>query len=242
MKVSLERLTKKFGRRLVLSSLDLEIPEGSIVSIVGMNGAGKTTLLYALAGLVALDHGTIRYDGEEFRRDRLDLRRRFMLLPDFPYFALATNLLEHLSLMLRLYERDAAAETEKVVGLLREFDLLPLVDAPLETLSRGQVYKVALVAMIAVDPDLWLLDEPLASGMDPLGIRAFEGHVRRAAQAGRTILYTTQMLDVAERFSDYAAILHDGQIRAFAPCSELKATGKEGGLTQLFAQLAGSTE
>jgi len=238
MKVSLEGLTKKFGRHLVLSSLDLEIPEGSIVSVVGINGAGKTTLLHALAGLVALDRGSIRYDGEIFRRDRLDLRRRFMLLPDFPNFALANSLLEHLSLLLRLYERDAAAETERVLGLLREFDLLPLVSSPLNGLSRGQLYKIALVTLIAVNPDLWLLDEPLASGMDPLGLRAFESHVRQAAQAGRTIIYTTQMLDVAERFSDYAAVLHDGQIRAFAPCAELLAAGKNGGLTELFAQLA----
>lgn len=238
MKVSLEGLTKKFGRQSVLSSLDLEIPEGSIVSIVGINGAGKTTLLYALGGMLTLDRGIVRYDGEVFQRDRLDLRRRFLLLPDFPNFPLANNLLEHVSLLLRLYERDTAAETERVMGLLREFDVLPLAVRPLSELSRGEAYKVALVGLIAVNPDLWLLDEPLASGMDPLGLRAFEAHVRRAAQAGRTIIYTTQMLDVAERLSDYAAVLHEGRIRAFAPCSELLADGKSGGLTELFAQLA----
>jgi ABC-type multidrug transport system ATPase subunit len=238
MKVTLENVCKRFDRRRVLSGVDLALPEGAIVALVGINGAGKTTLLHALAGLLALDRGTVRFDDEPFRRDRLDHRRRFMFLPDFPIFVLASTLLEYLSLVLRLYERDTTAATEPVLALLRDFDLLPLADLPLVQLSRGQLYKAALVALIAVDPDLWLLDEPLASGMDPLGLRAFQTHARRAAAAGRTIFYSTQILDVAERLSDFAAVLHDGKIRAFAPCSELRAAGASGGLTDLFARLA----
>lgn len=237
MKVALEKVSKRFGANRVLNSVDMELPEGSIVALVGINGAGKTTLLHCLAALLALNGGSVTFDGEHLRRDRIDLRRRFMFLPDFPIFVLAPTLIDYVSFVLRLYERDTDAATNVVLGLLREFELLPLADLPLVQLSRGQQYKAALVALIAVNPELWLLDEPLASGMDPLGLRAFHRHARLAAESGRTILYTTQILDVAERFADYAAVLHEGKIRAFARCSEMRIE-ENGGLTDLFAKLA----
>jgi len=237
LKVALEKLTKKFGLNRVLNSVDLELPEGSITALVGMNGAGKTTLLHCVAALLALNGGAVTFDGERLRRDRIDLRKRFMFLPDFPIFVLAPTLIDYLSLVLRLYERDTEAAAERVLDLLREFDLLPLADLPLAQLSRGQQYKAALISLIAVDPDLWLLDELLASGMDPLGLRAFHRHARLAADKGKTILYTTQILEVAERSADYAAVLHEGRIRAFARCSELR-TKADGGLADLFASLA----
>ena len=103
------------------------------------------------------------------------------------------------------------------------------------TLSRGQVYKMALVALIAASPELWLLDEPMASGMDALGLREFRLRARAAADSGATILFTTQILAVAEQFSDEALVLHQGQIRARGPASGLHASGE---LEQLLTALS----
>jgi len=237
MKVALQNLSKRFGRNRVLNSVDLELPEGAIVALVGINGAGKSTLLHCMAVLTALNNGSITFDGEVLRRDRIDLRRRFMFLADFPVLTRSSTLVDYLGFVLRLYERETQAATEAVLALLREFDLLALADLPLLQFSRGQLYKAALVGLIAVNPELWLLDEPLASGMDPLGLRAFHRHARLAAESGKTVVYSTQILDVAERFADYAAVLHDGKIRAFARCSDLREHANEG-LVDLFARLA----
>jgi len=237
MKVALQNLSKRFGRNRVLNSVDLELPEGAIVALVGINGAGKSTLLHCMAVLTALNNGSITFDGEVLRRDRIDLRRRFMFLADFPVLTRSSTLVDYLGFVLRLYERETQAATEAVLALLREFDLLALADLPLLQFSRGQLYKAALIGLIAVNPELWLLDEPLASGMDPLGLRAFHRHARLAAESGKTVVYSTQILDVAERFADYAAVLHDGKIRAFARCSDLREHANEG-LVDLFARLA----
>jgi len=237
MKVALQNLSKRFGRNRVLNSVDLELPQGAIVALVGINGAGKSTLLHCMAVLTALNNGSITFDGEVLRRDRIDLRRCFMFLADFPVLTRSSTLVDYLGFVLRLYERETQAATEAVLALLREFDLLALADLPLLQFSRGQLYKAALVGLIAVNPELWLLDEPLASGMDPLGLRAFHRHARLAAESGKTVVYSTQILDVAERFADYAAVLHDGKIRAFARCSDLREHANEG-LVDLFARLA----
>jgi ABC-type multidrug transport system ATPase subunit len=237
MKVTVAGLKKRFGSQPVLRGIDLDLPEGSIVSLVGVNGAGKSTILHCIAGLLSIDGGSISFDSENFRTDKIEMRRKFLFLPDYPTFVLAQTLVEHLSLVTRLYGRDAESLADRTMDLLREFDLLPFATRPLHELSRGLLYKSALVALILVDPELWLLDEPLASGMDPLGLRTFEKYARQAAGNGRTILYSTQILEVAERLSDHVAVLNDGLIRVFARTSDLRENGADGNLVDLFAKL-----
>jgi ABC-type multidrug transport system ATPase subunit len=118
---------------------------------------------------------------------------------------------------------------------------LPLIDTPISKLSRGQAYKAALAALLAVDPDVLLLDEPFASGMDPNGITFLKHEVRAAAANNRTIIYSTQILDIAENLADRVLIIDRGQVRYYSALDELQtvAAGRDGGsvLEQLFQQL-----
>jgi ABC-type multidrug transport system ATPase subunit len=106
-------------------------------------------------------------------------------------------------------------------------------------LSRGQIYKTALIGMIVADPELWLLDEPLASGMDPLGLTAFRRHAREAVQRGRTVIYSTQLLDAVERFSDRVGVIHQGKMRAFDSIAVLRERigASDNVLEELFIKL-----
>jgi ABC-type multidrug transport system ATPase subunit len=141
-------------------------------------------------------------------------------------------------MIVRLYDADRPGIEERLISLLKDFDLLSAAEMPLQNLSRGQAYKAALVGMIAVNADLWLLDEPFASGMDPHGINAFKKHARDAAKAGKTILYSTQILEVVERFSDRVCILDHGEMRAFDTVSILNNGGSTGnGLQSVFEEL-----
>src|SRR5947207_3831905 len=239
MKIELQEVVKKFKSLRALDSVSMNIEPGQVVVLLGPNGAGKTTLLRCLAAIAAPDEGKILYDGERFTRERLDLRRRFLFLPDFPAVFDEWSPLQHLGMTLRLYGLDGVGIEERVLDLLREFDLLPLANAPFGTLSRGQRYKAALVALLAVDREVWLLDEPFASGMDPHGINTFKRHAREATARGRTIIYSTQILDAAERFSDRLCVIHRRQIRAFTPTSELRRdhSTQTSALDDLFKQL-----
>jgi len=222
MKIELQEVLKKYKSVCALDAVSLVIEPRQIVALLGANGAGKTTMLRCLAGIVAADEGQVLYDGEVFQRQRMDLRRRFLFLPDFPPIFEDWSPLQHFGMTLRLYGVDGAGLEDRVLDLLREFDLLPLADAPFVTLSRGQRYKSVLAAMLAVNPELWLLDEPFASGMDPHGLSAFKRRAREAAAAGRTIIYSTQILDAAERFSDRICVIHRGKVRAFTATKDLR--------------------
>jgi ABC-type multidrug transport system ATPase subunit len=243
MKIELQQVLKKFKSVRALDEVSLAIEPGQVVALLGPNGAGKTTLLRCLAGIVAPDRGEIYFDGEAFRRNRLDLRRRFLFLPDFPAVFEEWSPLQHLGMVLRLFGVDGSGLEDRVTEVLAELDLLPLAGAPLVTLSRGQRYKAALAALVVADPEVWLLDEPFASGMDSHGINAFKRRARDASHRGRTVLYSTQILDAAERFSDRVCVIHQGKIRAFSATAdlrretELKAPEDGTALDALFNQL-----
>ncbi len=240
MHVSLVNVTKRYGRTRALDDFSLALEGGQIVAVLGINGAGKTTLLRALAGVVAPERGEIEFDGEPFRLDRLDQRKKLWFLPDFPPLLMEESVLTNLGLILHLFEADQPGVEERALELLRELDLVGLVHAPVGTLSRGQIYKTALTALVCVDPELWLLDEPFASGMDPIGIGVFRREARAAAERGRLILYSTQWLDAVERLADRLCILHSGKLRAFGSLAELRGTATEpgGAMEELFRRFS----
>ena len=238
MKVSIRNLSKSYDGTPALRDVSLELPEGQIVAVLGCNGAGKSTLLRCMAGIAGIDDGEVLYDDSPFRRDRLDLRKRFCFLADQPFFYSSASVLRHIGVYLRAYGTDLTGTEDRVLDMLRDFDLLPWVDSAMSTLSRGQAYKGALTALMAVNPELWLIDEPFASGMDPNGLHVFRERARAAAGEGRTIVYSTQILEIAERFADRVCILDRGRVHATGTMDELRgAASSTQVLHELFAQL-----
>jgi ABC-type multidrug transport system ATPase subunit len=238
MHVAVRNLTKSFGRVAALDDVSFDIAPGEIVAVLGANGAGKTTLLRSLAGIVAPKTGEIRYDGVKFRRDRMDLRQRFFFLPDFSPVIPSMTVLRHISMVVRLYEAEENGLENRALELLQEFEILPLIESSMSTLSRGQSYKAALVALLAVDPELWMFDEPFASGIDPMGIAALRRHARAAAARGRSILYTTQIVELAAQFSNRVCVLDGGRLVGMDSIERLEKTSADGThLRQLLGTL-----
>src|SRR4051812_16295365 len=202
MHLKAESLTKKFGWVTALDGLSWEVAPGQVVAILGPNGSGKTTLLNALAGCMLLDSGRVLMDGQPFTPTRADLRRRFAFIPDIPPLPGDWSPLRFIGTTLKLYEVTEDGAESRVVELLRKLNLLGVAQWKFRQLSRGQQYKAILAAFLAADPELWLVDEPFSSGMDPSGLHCFKEYARQAASRGHTIIFTTQLVEAAERFAD----------------------------------------
>ena len=228
MEVLVEGLVKAYGRKPVLDGLDLRL-EGGLVCLIGLNGAGKTTLLGCLAGCLVPREGRIRFDGARFSMDDLALRRRIAWLPDQPFTYAEHKVIEHISMVVRAYQVEVDAALEKrLLGWLEEFGMMDLAEERMGQLSRGQHYKAGLIAHMAVAPELWLLDEPFASGMDPRGLAAFRREARARVEAGATVLYSTQILEIAVSFCDRMLVLDGGRLVADLTRAELDGMPQAG--------------
>src|SRR5215469_8287677 len=150
MRISVESLSKRYGRVHALDDVNLTVESGQIVAVLGVNGAGKTTFLRCLCGIVA-GTGQILYDGEQLTRGNMTVRRRIAFLPDFPIAFPHYTVMRHVGMVLRLYGVDDHVMESRILDLLRGFDILSLIDTPMSKLSRGQAYKAACPSILALD-------------------------------------------------------------------------------------------
>jgi ABC-2 type transport system ATP-binding protein len=222
MKVSLEQLGKRFHHVTALREVSLQLEPGLIV-LMGDNGAGKTTLLECLAGILVPTEGRILYDGQPLRRDDLTLMQRIHLVPDMLRMPAQFTPLEYIAMAVHVYGRTPDPELQnRLVQWIEATRMTLVANTPLTRLSRGQQYKAALLSLLAVDPDLWLLDEPFAAGMDPWGVAVLREEIVNAARRGRVVIYTTQLPEIAEQLADRFLVLSKGRLAASGTLDQLR--------------------
>ena len=222
MRIRFDRVSKRFGPVHALRDVSTSIEPGRIVAVLGPNGAGKSTLLRCLSGVAVPSSGRILFDEEPFRRGEVGQRRRVSFLPDAPLFFPQMTVIQHIAMAARLYQANPEGLESRVADDLEQLDILSSAATPIFKLSRGQAYKTALVALFATRPELWILDEPFASGMDPMGMGVFRRRAREAADAGAIIVYSTQILEIAETFSDRVLLIDRGVLRLDETVEEMK--------------------
>ncbi len=209
-------LVKSFGRTKALDGLDLQVARGEVHGFLGPNGAGKTTTLRVLLGLLRLDAGTARLLGGDPWREAAQLHRRLAYVPGD--VALWPNLSggEVIDLLGRLQGGHDRTRRDRFLEL---FDLDPTKKS--RTYSKGNRQKVALVAALATDAELYLLDEPTA-GLDPLREADFRTCVRELRDDGRTVLLSSHILSEAEALSDRVSIIRSGRVVETGPLEQLR--------------------
>jgi heme ABC exporter ATP-binding subunit CcmA len=211
--VRLRSAVSLLGRFPALAGVDLDVAAGEVVLVQGPNGAGKTTLLRACAGLAPFTAGEAEVLGHDLRRDRRAVRRRLGLLGH------ATFLYDDLTVAdnLRFSARSAGAGADSAAAAMSRLGLDGrLRDVPAGKLSAGQRRRVAVAAVVARAPDLWLLDEPHA-GLDAAGRDLFDGIVREAAAAGATVLLASHELDRAAALATRTVAMAGGYITGGVP-------------------------
>ena len=203
MKIELVNASKRYGDNKVFENQDLTISSGSLVAVLGDNGQGKSTLLECIYGLQELEKGEVIWDGAPFDRHDTALRRRAFYMPDLPPFQMSSDGLSQLAYWFSVWKvKDGEGQgIERCLDLLEEFNVLQQAGKSLSQLSRGELYKVALAGFLSLGADLWILDEPLASGMDTKGIETFKACCWAAVKRGVTVIYSTQLEELASEFS-----------------------------------------
>src|ERR1043166_2512466 len=210
-------VSRRFGSRLVLDDVSIAVPRGVVFGLVGENGAGKTTLIKHVLGLLKAQSGSVRVFGLDPVSDPVGVLGRIGYLSeqrDLPLWMRVDELLRYTQAFYPAWDPAFAEQ------LREQFALDPA--ARIHNLSRGECAKAGLLLALAHRPELLLLDEP-SSGLDPVVRREIlEAIIRTVVEEGRTVFFSSHLLDEVERVSDYLAMMVNGRIALGGPLDSIK--------------------
>lgn len=241
--LSLHQLTKRFGEQLAVDALSFAVPAGQIVGFLGPNGAGKSTTLKMLTGVLQPTSGTATICGFDLCTQGIEVKRRVGFVPESGAVFESLTGLEYLEMVAALYgiaEEPARARIRQFIAF---FDLSfdTLTDKLLGAYSKGMRRKVVITAALLHNPPLVFFDEPL-DGLDANAAVGFKALIQTLAREGKTIIYSSHILDVVERVCDRVIIIDKGKVLVDGRPDELVASHNAGTLERLFTQLTGGSE
>ena len=233
--IAVTNVTRRFGATMALSSVTLSLPRGGVYGLVGANGAGKTTLIKHVLGLLRTEQGAVRVFGLDPVADPVGVLSRIGYLSedrDLPTWMRVDELMQYSRALYPGWD-DAYAEE------LRQAFALD-VDARIKTLSKGQRARLGLLVALAYRPELLVLDEP-SSGLDPVVRRDILAAIMRTiAHEGRTVLFSSHLLDEVEQVADHVTMINEGRLVLSAPLAELKRSHRGTSLDEIFAAHVGT--
>ncbi|MDM5328757.1 ABC transporter ATP-binding protein [Neobacillus sp. CF12] len=236
--LSLKNLKKNYGTNEVLKGIDLSVNRGQIIGYIGPNGAGKSTTIKILLGLEGNYSGKVEVFGEEITDTSIDYKRKIGYVPEIAELYDNLTAHEYLTFIGELYGLDYGAADEKAQKLMEIFGLEEVYFSRISSYSKGMRQKVLIISSLLHNPDLLFLDEPL-SGLDANSVMIFKEIMAQLAAQGKTIFYSSHIMDVVEKISNRIILINDGKIVADGSFNELKEQNKEGTLEQIFNQLTG---
>ena len=240
--VELRGLTKVYGAFKAVDAVTLDVPRGEIFALLGPNGAGKTTTIRMLMGILRPTGGSARVDGLDCFADRVEVKRRVGYLPDEPVFYDYLRGGELIRFVGGMHGLDVAETDRRSAPLVERLELGDALGEYAVNYSKGMKKKLALLCAMLHDPALLILDEP-TNGLDPYATRTLLDLVREKAAAGRTIFYSTHLLDQAEKLCKRVGIVHKGRLAATGTIEELRAGLAAGGtLEEVFFAVTGGAD
>lgn len=231
-------LTKSFGSKEVLRGINLEVNKGEIIGYIGPNGAGKSTTVKIILGLIDSDDGEILIFGENIKNGDGEYKKRIGYVPEVAelYESLTTK--EYLTFVGELYGLSEEASYEKAKSMMELLGIGDCMHTRLGACSKGMKQKIVLISSLLHNPDILFLDEPL-SGLDANSVMIVKELMASLAAQGKTIFYSSHIMEVVEKISHRIVLINDGCIVANGSFHDLQESCKEGSLEEIFNQLTG---
>jgi ABC-2 type transport system ATP-binding protein len=235
--IEVRGLSKSYGKQVVLDSIDLEVPEGTVFALLGPNGAGKTTAIHILSTLISADAGEVLIGGHDVAREPGAVRRLIGLTGQVSAVDGQFTGEENLRLMADLNHLGRERGRQRVAELLEQFDLVDAAAKPAMTYSGGMRRRLDLAMTLVGEPRIIFLDEP-TTGLDPRSRRVMWDIVRDLVAEGVTIFLTTQYLEEADKLASRIALLDAGRVVAQGTPAELKRRVPGGSVRLEFGDAA----
>lgn len=235
--IQIENVTKTYNNSLrAVNNLNLTVNDGEIVGFIGPNGAGKTTTLKMMTGILKPDCGTILINEYDIQKEPLKAKQNIGYIADSPDMFLRLKGIEFMNLISDIYKVPGEIRKERIKTFATRFDLAEVLDKPMQSYSHGMRQKMMVAAALVHDPAVWILDEPL-TGLDPKSAFNLKNMMREHADAGNSVLFSTHVLEVAEKLCDKVIIIHHGETLFYGTLEELTAQYPDMDLEKIFLEM-----
>lgn len=236
--VEIKNLKMSFGSNEVLKGINLNIYQGQIIGYIGPNGAGKSTTVKVLLGLIEGYTGEAKVFGQDISNGRVDYKRKIGYVPETVEIYDNLTAYEYLTFIGEVYGLDLEQVNRKAKKFMSLLGIEEVYHSRISSYSKGMKQKLLIISSLIHNPDLLFLDEPL-SGLDANSVMTVKELLAELARLGKTIFYSSHLMDVVEKISSRIILINNGQIVADGSFDELKAMSKQGSLEQIFNQLTG---
>jgi len=238
--ISIKNLRMSYGNKTVLNGINLEIPRGQIIGYIGTNGAGKSTTIKIMLGILEGYQGTVEILGQDISNGSIEYKKKIGYVPELADIYENLTAFEYISFLGGIYGLDQEKLIEKATKLMKLFQMDAMYSR-ISSYSKGMKQKLLIICSLIHNPDILFFDEPL-SGLDANSVMVFKEVMSNLAKSGKTIFYSSHIMDVVEKVSDRILLLNNGEIVADGSFEELKNNQKEGSLEEIFNNLTGFNE
>lgn len=236
--IEIKNVSKSYKKgEKVVDNINLKINDGEIFGFIGLNGAGKTTTIKMITGILEIDEGNIFIDGKSIITSPIEAKKQIGLVPDSPDMFLKLKGIEYLNFIADCYNVSKEERIEKIEKFAKEFEIYEDLEDKIESYSHGMRQKIVIIGVLLHTPQNWILDEPI-TGLDPKSAYDLKKTMREYANSGKTVFFSTHILEIADELCDRIGIINKGKIIFVGTLKELKEKfGDKKTLEEIFLDI-----
>mgnify|MGYP004472307289 FL=1 len=232
--IEIKNVSKTYnGDKKAIRNVSFKVDGGEIFGFIGHNGAGKTTMIKSIVGILDFEDGDILINGKSIKSNPIECKMDIAYVPDNPDLYENMRAIDFINFICDMYEIDKDTRKKNVIKYAKMFEIDDKLGDDISSFSHGMKQKVALIAALSHDPKVLIMDEPFV-GLDPKAVFDMKEIMRNMAKKGKTVFFSTHILDVAEKLCDRVAIIKSGEIVKIGKMKDIK--GDES-LEEVFLEL-----
>ena len=233
--IEIKNVNKKYGTNIALKNIAFTINDGEIFGFIGHNGAGKTTLIKSIVGIHEFDEGDIFINGKSIKTDPIACKKEIAFVPDNPELYEQMKAIQFINFICDMYEVSQEEREKNIKKYAKLFEIENNLNDTIESFSHGMKQKVALIAALAHNPKILIMDEPFV-GLDPKAVFDVKEIMKEMIKEGKIIFFSTHILDVAEKLCSRVAIIKKGELLRVGNMDDIKG---DKSLEKVFLDLEG---
>ena len=231
--IEIKNVVKKYGDKKALDNVSFKVNDGDIFAFIGHNGAGKTTLIKSIVGIHDFDEGEILIDGMSIKEKPVECKKIMAYVPDNPETYEHMKAIDYINFICDMYDIDTETREKNIKKYAKLFEMEDKLGDTIDSYSHGMKQKIVLISALAHNPKILIMDEPFV-GLDPKAVFDIKEVLNEMVKEGKTVFYSTHILDVAEKLCDRVAIVKDGKLVKSGSMKEIKG---DKSLEKVFMEL-----